>query len=100
VVVLEEAARNTFENVERSSRIARDHGWRRILLVSSPYHMRRAVLTWRRIAPDIGVTPTPVPQSAFYTSNWGASVEQIRGIVHEYAAIAAYWWRDWLDLTA
>ena len=31
------------------------------------------------------MTPTPVPQSEFYASSAGASFEQIRGIVHEYA---------------
>ena len=73
-----------------------DHGWRRILLVSSPYHMRRAVLTWRKVAPDVEVIPTPVPESQFYSHQWGASLEQIRGILHEYAALADYWRRGWV----
>ena len=30
-----------------STTILRDHHWRRILLVSSPYHMRRALMVWR-----------------------------------------------------
>ena len=95
-ILLEEHAANTFENVAFTNRILSEHGWRRVLLVSSPYHMRRAMLTWRHTAPDIAVTPTPVPQSEFYASNWGASFDQIRGIVHEYAAIAAYWLKGWI----
>jgi len=92
-ILLEEHAANTFENVAFTNRILSDHGWRRVLLVSSPYHMRRAMMTWHRSAPDVTVTPTPVPQSEFYASSWGASFDQIRGIVHEYAAIIAYWLR-------
>ena len=38
-----------------SDRILHANGWRAILLVSSPYHMRRALLAWRRAAPDIEV---------------------------------------------
>jgi uncharacterized SAM-binding protein YcdF (DUF218 family) len=80
-------------------RLARDilseNGWRSILLVSSPYHMRRATLTWRRAAPAVHVIPTPVAQSQFYAAD-GSRLEQIRGILHEYAAIAAYWSRGWL----
>lgn len=34
-------------------------GWRSVLLVSSPYHMRRAVWTMRRVAPEITVVPRP-----------------------------------------
>lgn len=95
-ILLEERAANTFQNVDYTNRILADHGWRRILLVSSPYHMRRALLTWHAVAPDVRVTPTPVPQSEFYASEWGASFDQIRGILFEYAAIASYWWKGWI----
>ena len=95
-IALEIRAKNTYENVVFTRNIARGRGWRRVLLVSSPYHMRRAVLTWRKMAPDIEVVATPVPSSQFYVHGTGASVEQIRGIVQEYAAIAAYWWRGWI----
>ena len=64
--------------------------------MSSPYHMRRASLTWRRVAPDITVIPAPVPQSQFYQSGWGPSLEQVGAILHEYQAIAYYWWKGWL----
>ena len=95
-IVLEEEARNTYENVERTRRILDSHGWRRVLLVSSPYHMRRALLTWKKVAPHIEVIPTPPPESQFYSHETGASLEQIRAIVHEYGAILAYWRRGWI----
>jgi uncharacterized SAM-binding protein YcdF (DUF218 family)/glycosyltransferase involved in cell wall biosynthesis len=93
---LESQARNTYENVRLSAEIVRQRDWDRVLLVSSPYHMRRALLTWQRVAPDIEVIATPVPLSQFYAHERGASLEQIRGIAQEYAAIALYWWRDWI----
>jgi uncharacterized SAM-binding protein YcdF (DUF218 family)/glycosyltransferase involved in cell wall biosynthesis len=95
-ILLEEKAANTFENVNYTRRILDDNGWRRILLVSSPYHMRRALWTWHNVAPEVSVTPTPVPQSDFYASSWGASFDQIRGILHEYAALTYYWVRNQL----
>ena len=73
--------------------ILASHGWHTILLVSSPYHMRRALLTWRGSAPDITVVPTPAPQSLFYAHDRGASLTQMRGILQEYAAIVMYWLR-------
>ncbi len=97
-IVLEERARNTLENVTLSSQILRDRGWRRVLLVSSPYHMRRAMLTWRTQSKDIEAIPVPVPHSDFYTHTWGPSFDQIRGIAHEYAALADYWRRGWIVL--
>jgi uncharacterized SAM-binding protein YcdF (DUF218 family) len=95
-IVLEEAATNTRENILFTKQILEAHGWRRVLLVSSPYHMRRATLAWHRLAPEIEVTATPVPESQFYSHERGASLEQIRGLVHELAAIVQYWWRGWI----
>ena len=95
-IVLEQAAANTHENVQFTEAILRQHGWKSILLVSSPYHMRRALLTWRRTAPDITVIPAPVQRSLFYLHTRGPSLDQIRGIAQEYAAILVYWWRGWI----
>ncbi|MBI3493777.1 MAG: YdcF family protein, partial [Acidobacteria bacterium] len=60
-IVLETRAANTFENVTFTREILDRNGWRRILLVSSPYHMRRALLTWKKAAPS----------KAFFTSSSG-----------------------------
>jgi uncharacterized SAM-binding protein YcdF (DUF218 family) len=95
-IILEAQAANTYDNVVFSNRIVEQHGWRRILVVSSPYHMRRALLTWHRVAPGLEVIPAPVPVSQFYAHERGASLEQMRGIAQEYAAIALYWWRGWI----
>ena len=95
-ILLETQAANTRENVTYTNDILEQHGWRRILLVSSPYHMKRAILTWRKAAPGVEVIPEPVPQSQFYAHARGASLNQIRGILQEYAAIVNYWWKDWI----
>ena len=89
-ILLEEQAANTYQNVTYTKQLLDQHQWRRILLVSSPYHMRRAVGAWRKLAPAVEVTPTPVPESQFYSHTRGASLEQIRGILHEYAALVNY----------
>ena len=95
-IVLEERSTNTYQNVVYVDDILRDHRWRTILLVSSPYHMRRATLVWRKVAPEVTVIHTPPPRSQFYDRGRGATLDQVRGIVQEYAAIAAYWRRGWL----
>ena len=95
-IILEEHATNTYQNVKLVDAILRDRHWRRILLVSSPYHMRRALMVWRKQAPDVTVVPAPVEQSQFYDHSRGASFEQVRGILQEYVAIFAYWRRGWL----
>jgi uncharacterized SAM-binding protein YcdF (DUF218 family) len=96
VIALEERATNTYQNVRYVDEILRDHRWRHILLVSSPYHMRRALLVWHKQAPEVEVVPTPSTQSQFYDHGRGVTLEQLRGLAQEYVAIFAYWRRGWL----
>jgi len=95
-ILLEQRAANTYQNVTFVHAILREHRWNRVLLVSSPYHMRRALLVWRKVAPDITVVPSPPERTQFYEHTRGATLEQVRGILQEYVAIAAYWRRGWL----
>jgi glycosyltransferase involved in cell wall biosynthesis/uncharacterized SAM-binding protein YcdF (DUF218 family) len=95
-IVLELQAANTYQNVVFVRDILKREGRASALLVSAPYHMRRALAVWSRVAPDIAVTPVPVENSQFYAHEAGASLQQMRGILHEYAAIVAYWYRGWL----
>ena len=95
-IVLETNGANTYDDVMRVREVLRARGWRRILLVSSPYNMRRALAVWRKQAPEIDVVATPVSQSQFYTHERGANLDQLRGLAREYVALAAYWWRGWI----
>ena len=95
-IVLEQRAASTYDNVRFVKEILDDHHSKSILLVSSPYHMRRATMTWRHEAPGIAVVPVPPARSQFYEHTRGASLEQIRGIVWEYLATFAYWRRGYL----
>lgn len=95
-IELEEYAASTYENVALVAPMLERDGVRSVLLVSSPYHMRRALLVWRARLPGIEPIPTPVIDSQFYFHRRGASLEQIRGIAHEYAALIAYWLRGWV----
>ena len=91
-ITLELHAANTYENVVYTREILAANQWRRIALVSSPYHMRRALLTWHKVAPEVEVIATPPANSSFYAHQRGASLEQIRGLLQEYVGIVYYWW--------
>ena len=83
--------------------LAREHGWHRVLLVTSANHMRRASATLRHM----GVEVTPVPCN-FLTSvstedvPWGLSVPGTDGFVkmgvwlHEEVGWLVYRRRGWL----
>ena len=94
-ILLEKKAGSTYQNVEFVRPILESRGWTSVLLVSSPYHMRRAVLTFKKLAPGIDVVPTP-GRSQFYRHVSGANPAQLRAIAHEYVALTYYWWKGWI----
>ncbi|MBL7196525.1 MAG: YdcF family protein [Candidatus Omnitrophica bacterium] len=104
-IILEDQAKSTYENVIFTKEIIDKQNWKDILLVSSPYHMRRVSLVFNKIGKNIKVTCTPVPDSLFYAHPdrdshgriiWKRiNLEQIKGIIHEYLGIVYYWWKGY-----
>ena len=99
-IILEEKANSTYTNVIFTKAILDQRGWKTILLVSSPYHMRRVALVMKRIAPELEVIFTPPPVSIFYRHGVTADGNktfrqlkpaQLKALLHEYLGIIYYW---------
>lgn len=105
-IILEDQAKNTYENVIYSKAILDQHHWNKILLISSPYHMLRSQLVFRKAAKDIEVIYTPIPESLFYARKGTdlrekktlktINLKQIKGILHEYLGIVYYWFKGYI----
>ncbi|MBI3299580.1 MAG: YdcF family protein [Elusimicrobia bacterium] len=104
-ILLEPSGGSTREMIANSAGLARAKAWRKILLVSSPYHMRRAVGAWKKQAPGVGVVATPASRSSFYSyreqkhAAWrkaGPTWNQLKALLQETAALAFYRFRSWL----
>jgi uncharacterized SAM-binding protein YcdF (DUF218 family) len=54
------AAENTFGNAKEAAAWTRFHRYRRIVLVTSRYHMPRSLLEFRDVMPDVTVIAYPV----------------------------------------
>lgn len=93
-VHLEVESANTFENASWFIRSARRESWRRILLVTSSYHMRRARLIFERslqaAALPIQVESLSVIADPYDADNWASSVQGIRVTVEEYLKLVYY----------
>ena len=89
------SVRNTRDYVLEIKRIAQREHWHSILLVTSPYHMRRAKLTLVRNVPSLKVFPAPVSHSNFYSHRRGILPRQLQGILHEAIALLYYRWKGW-----
>jgi uncharacterized SAM-binding protein YcdF (DUF218 family) len=101
-IILENRASNTYENAICIKEISDNARWKSILLLSSPYHMLRVSKVFRKVASDVSVAYTPIPNSSFYRhAQTGLftkkiSLRQINGIIHEYIGILYYWRKGWI----
>jgi uncharacterized SAM-binding protein YcdF (DUF218 family) len=95
-IILEQRSNNTYENVVFSKGILEQYRWDKILLVSSPYNMRRAQWVFNKYGSNIKVFYVPVGNSQFYDRTFGIRPEQIKAIIHEYIGIVYYWFKGYI----
>jgi uncharacterized SAM-binding protein YcdF (DUF218 family) len=94
-IVVEDQSRTTSENAERTAALAREAGWKRLILVTSALHMPRALGCFRAVGLD--VVPYPVDYLAD-AGHIGAAdfVPGEKGLLHsrrlgrELIGLAAY----------
>ena len=60
-IVVEDAARNTFENAVYVGRIIRERGWQRCVVVTDAFHLRRALYVFRRLGLAVDGEAVPRP---------------------------------------
>ena len=75
-ILIEDASHNTREQAVNTVALAMEHGWTKLILVASPYHMYRAYLTFlqalneRGVAKVIHLMPVPATQLSW----WGKPI--------------------------
>ena len=87
-VVLETESRNTEENALWVVKNARLRGWKRIVLMTSPYHMRRSKFIFAKVLEEadlkLEVDTLTIYQEAFSSEEWRESFNGIRVTMLEY----------------
>lgn len=88
---------NTHDEATAVAALFRQHGWRRVLLVTSPLHSRRGAATLRR--QGLEVLSSPAHETEFDVDNLDELDERLRSlgpILHERVGLVVYGWRGWL----
>jgi uncharacterized SAM-binding protein YcdF (DUF218 family) len=94
-LLVEDRSRNTHENALESAAIVAAHDFRRVLLVTSAFHVPRALRCFRKVGLDVDVMPvdwrTYDPRR--HSGNWlpGLSaLEQSADAIHELVGLLVY----------
>jgi uncharacterized SAM-binding protein YcdF (DUF218 family) len=101
-VELGRAALNTRGNAIETAAWAHALGFRSLIVVTSAWHMPRALVELRRAMPDVALVPYPVVAKGPRDLSWQARLASARLLAGEYVKyLAAYVGvRPWPSLTA
>jgi len=81
---LDRSALNTFGNALEIKRWAREHNFNSLIVVTSNWHMPRAMAEVRHQLPDVNLTAYPVLSQRVKADPWWSSVDTARVYLSEY----------------
>jgi len=94
VLIKEPYSLNTYENALYTKKILSYDNERKIILVTSPYHMQRATLCFEK--QGIEVISAPVKNSEIYTYGLYQNFRNMMLLLHEFVALAWYYYSGWI----
>jgi uncharacterized SAM-binding protein YcdF (DUF218 family) len=82
----------TYEEALAVRDLAQEQGWSSLLVVTDPYHTRRASFTFRDVFRGTGVTVgvRPVEDAEYDPEAWWRSADGLRDTWAEYGKLASY----------
>lgn len=83
-VILGYRARNTKQNAQETARWLKARGFSSIRLVTANYHMRRAVLEFRRVLPRARIVTHPVFPQPVNPGPWWQNMTALSVVAGEY----------------
>lgn len=97
-IFLREKGGSTYSMLQDADALARGQGWRSVLLVSSPFHTRRATRVWQRLSPGLDIHPVPSSSSHFRRNSRysGLTFPQMKALGAEFLAYGYYAMKGWL----
>jgi uncharacterized SAM-binding protein YcdF (DUF218 family) len=92
---LETTSHSTREAMLATAPLLRAERVRTAIVVTSPYHLRRAAAAARRAWPGVTVLSRAASPAAWRPEGWWRDHERRKVVFTEYAKLAYYWARGW-----
>lgn len=95
---LDRSALNTFGNALETRHWAREHNFSSLIVVTSNWHMPRALVELEHQLPDVALIPFPVLSEKIKNESWWSNGEIVRLLLSEYVKYLVALVRLRLDL--
>ena len=91
ITAIRTTARTTEPELRLVHEAARTHGYRRVILVTSPQHTRRVKVIWSRESRESGIEGIVLaaPTDEFTVDDWWRRRRVTEGLLHEYLGLMA-----------
>lgn len=76
-MLLEAVSRTTYENLAQTRVLMREHNLRKVIVVSDPLHMARALRLCRRLGIDALASATPSTRFRTFRTQWGFLTREV-----------------------
>jgi uncharacterized SAM-binding protein YcdF (DUF218 family) len=90
-ILLADRSMSTEEDAEYTADIVRKQRYKSLILVTSPYHSKRASIYFRRIIPGVIIVSAPVEKSWFSFDGWWKRPHDRDTVFSEYAKFIKLW---------
>ncbi len=89
--IIVSGAQSTYDEALNIHRLAQQHGWRSLILVTDLFHTRRAARTLRTLLPDTTVYVSAAPDPRYDASRWWQSEYSLVAVFSELIKLGYYW---------
>jgi len=93
--LLETQSRTTFENAKYSLKLLQERGYKSAIVVTSPYHTRRASIIFAQVFKGIDITICAVPNDPSMTHNWWKDSNSRQFVISEYFKLVWHYLFEW-----
>jgi uncharacterized SAM-binding protein YcdF (DUF218 family) len=91
VVIADDKVTSTYDEAVAVHALVEDHGWRRLIVVTDPFHTRRAAATFRALIPGVTITASATPDASYDPQHWWRSEEGVMAVITEIGKLVFYW---------
>ena len=89
--VIAPEAQSTYEEALNVHKLVRERGWRSLIVVTDPFHTRRAGRTFRALLPGVEVHVSAAPNPDHDPARWWQSERGLLAVINETIKLAYYW---------
>ena len=86
-------AQSTYDEAMNISRLAQQHRWHSLIIVTDLFHTRRVARTFRTLLPDTTIYLSAAPDPNYDAGRWWQTEEGLVGVFNEVLKLAFYWAR-------